>query len=117
MISYTEIKPGKILDIDGEPFVVVWTSGVVKKQRQKPHNTAKMRNLKSGSTVEKTFTQSDKLIEAELETREIKYLFTNPRTHEAMFCEPSNPASDRERPVSSALSCLFRTAVLSDQSA
>ncbi len=93
MISYTEIKPGKILNIDNEPYVVIWTSGVVKKQRQKPHNTAKMRNLCSGNTVEKTFTQSDKIHEAELETKEVKYLYTNPKTGEVMFCDPDNPSN------------------------
>jgi len=94
MISYTELKPGKILDLDNESFEIVWTSGVVKKQRQKPHNTAKMRNLRSGATVERTFTQSDKVNEAELETKKIKYLYTNPKNNEVMFCDPSNP-SDR----------------------
>ncbi len=92
MISYTEIKPGKVLSIDGEPLEVVWTSGVVKKQRQKPHNTAKLRNLRTGSTTEKTFSQADKVHEAELETREIKYLYTNPKSGEVMFCDPANPA-------------------------
>ncbi len=89
MISYTDIKPGKVLSIDNEPFEVVWTSGVVKKQRQKPHNTAKMRNLRSGATVEKTFSQSDKIIEADLETTPVKYLYTN--KGESMFCDPNNP--------------------------
>jgi len=92
MIGYADIKPGKVLVMDNEPYEVLWTSGVVKKQRQKPHNTAKMRNLKTGSTVEKTFTQSDKISEAELETREVKYIFTNPKSHEVMFCDPDNPA-------------------------
>ena len=94
MISYTELKPGKVLVIDNDPLEVVWTSGIVKKQRQKPHNTVKMRNLRTGSTVEKTFTQSDKIEEAELSTRELKYLYTNPKTNEAMFCSPTDP-SDR----------------------
>jgi len=92
MIGYAEIKPGKVLVMDNDPYEVLWTSGVVKKQRQKPHNTAKMRNLKTGSTTERTFTQSDKILEAELETREVKYLFTNPKSHEVMFCSPDNPA-------------------------
>ncbi len=94
MISYTDIKPGKVLVLDNDPYAVVWTSGVVKKQRQKPHNTAKMRNLCTGATVERTFSQSDKVLEAELETKEVKYLYTNPNSGEIMFCSPDNP-SDR----------------------
>ena len=93
MLSYTDIKLGKIITIDDEPFVVTWTSGIVKKQRQKPHNTAKLRNLRTGNTIEKTFTQADKIEEAELETREIKYLYTNPKNGESMFCDPDNPSN------------------------
>ena len=90
MLSYTEIKPGKVIELDGDPFEVVWTSGVVKKQRQKPHNTAKLKNLKSGATVERSFTQADKIEEAELQVREIKYIFN--KKDEYWFTDPDNPA-------------------------
>lgn len=89
MLSYTEIKPGKVIVIDDEPYLVVWTSGVVKKQRQKPHNTAKLKNLKTGSTIEETFTQADKIEEAELESRELKYLYN--KRDEFWFQDPDNP--------------------------
>ncbi len=89
MLSYTEIKPGKIIELDGDPYEVVWTSGVVKKQRQKPHNTAKLKNLKTGSTIEKVFTQSDKIEDANLGSRNIKYLYTN--RGEYWFSDPDNP--------------------------
>lgn len=89
MLSYTDITPKKVIIFDGDPYEVVSTSGVVKKQRQKPHNTAKMRNLRTGATVEKTFTQSDKIEEAELEVDEMKYLFTN--RGESWICDPNNP--------------------------
>lgn len=92
MLSYTELKPGVLIVLDGEPFEVVATSGVVKKQRQKPHNTAKMKNLRSGATVEKTFGQADKIIEADIETREIQFVYAN--RGDVVFTDPSNP-SDR----------------------
>ena len=89
MLSYTDIKPGSLIVLDDEPFEVVATSGVVKKQRQKPHNTAKMRNLRSGATVEKTFTQADKIVEADLAIREIQYIYAN--RGDVVFCDPNNP--------------------------
>ncbi len=89
MLSYTEIKPGKLIVLDDEPYEVTWTSGVVKKQRQKPHNTAKLKNLKTGSTIEKTFTQADKIEEAELEKKPIKYLYQ--KRDELWFASPDNP--------------------------
>jgi len=89
MFSYNEIKPGVLLVLDGDPFVVASTSGVVKKQRQKPHNTAKLRNLRTGSTVEKVFTQSDKIVEADITTREIQFVYAN--RGEYIFSDPKNP--------------------------
>jgi len=90
MLSYTEVKPGKLLVLDGDPFEVVATSGVVKKQRQKPHNTAKMKNLRSGATVEKTFSQSDKIVEAEVEIKEIQFVYAN--RGDIVFADPNNPS-------------------------
>lgn len=89
MLSYTEIKPGVLIVLDGDPFEVVATSGVVKKQRQKPHNTVKMKNLRSGSTVEKQYTQSDKIVEADITIREIQFVYKN--RGEAFFADPKNP--------------------------
>lgn len=89
MLSYTEVKPGILIVLDGDPFEVMATSGVVKKQRQKPHNTAKMKNLRSGATVEKTYTQADKIIEADISIREIQFIYEN--RGEIMFADPNNP--------------------------
>lgn len=92
MLSYTDVKPGVLIVLDGEPFEVLTTSGVVKKQRQKPHNTAKMRNLRSGATVERTFAQSDKIIEADIESRDIQFIYAN--RGDVVFSDPHN-LSDR----------------------
>lgn len=89
MLAYNEIKPGQIIVFEDAPFLIVSTSGVVKKQRQKPHNTAKMRGLRSGATVEKTFTQSDKIVEADIATRDIQFVYAN--RGEATFADPHNP--------------------------
>ena len=89
MLDYTDLKPGKFIVLDSDPYEVVWVSGVVSKQRQKPHNTAKLKNLRSGASIEKTFTQSDKIEEADLETREIKYIFR--KKDEFWFTDPNNP--------------------------
>jgi len=90
MLSYTGITPKKIIILGDEPHEVLSASGVVKKQRQKPHNTAKLRNIVSGATIERTFTQADKIEEANIETREVKYLYTNNKD-ESWFCDPTNP--------------------------
>ena len=91
MINYNDIKPGKIIELEGEPFEVL-DSNFAKKNRQKPVNQVKLKNLISGSVVEKAFRQTDKIHEAEVTKEEIKYLYTN--RGESMFCKPDNP---RER--------------------
>ena len=90
MLGYTEIKPGMIIVLDGQPFEIISTTGVVKKQRQKPHNTAKLKNLYTGATIEKTFTQADKIEEAELEKKEYEFVFAG--RGKAVFKNPENPA-------------------------
>lgn len=89
MLSYTEIKPGTIVVVDGAPFEVMATSGVVKKQRQKPHNTAKMKNVRTGATIEKTYTQADKIVEADIETKDIQFVYAN--RGDIVFTDPHNP--------------------------
>ncbi|PIR82717.1 elongation factor P [Candidatus Kaiserbacteria bacterium CG10_big_fil_rev_8_21_14_0_10_59_10] len=92
MLSYSNIAPKHIIVLDGEPYEVASTSGVVKKQRQKPHNTAKLRNLKTGSIVERTFTQADKIEEADVVTKKVTFIYTRPEKDEWWFHEAGNPA-------------------------
>lgn len=88
MIDYINIKPKKVIILDGDPYIVM-TSHVKKKNRQKPSNQTKLKNLISGATIEKAFHQSDKVEEAEIETRDIKYLYNN--KGEWWFCAKDNP--------------------------
>lgn len=97
MLSYADIKPGQLILLDNEPFEVVSTSGVVKKQRQKPHNTAKLRGVRTGSVVEKTFSQADKIEEAEIETRDMRFIYS--RGSEAVFANPNDPSDRFSLPV------------------
>lgn len=88
MLTYNQIKRGKVIDIDGEPYKVL-TSHVMKKNRNKPSNQTKLKSLVSGKNIEKTFHAADKVTEAELERRDIKYLYIKGR--EVMFCNADNP--------------------------
>lgn len=91
MLDYNEIKPRTYIVLDGEPYEVI-NSWVVKKNRGKPTNQTKIKSLVSGKVAEKTFHASDRVQEADIETRDIKYLYT--KQDEIWFCEPDNP---RER--------------------
>lgn len=89
MLEYNEIIPKKCVVMDGEPYEVL-SSHVFRKQMRKPVNATKLRNMISGRVMEYSFGQSEKAEEAEIEEREIKYLYNN--KGEFWFCEVNDPA-------------------------
>lgn len=89
MLEYNEITPKKCIVMDGEPYEVL-SSHVFRKQMRKPVNATKLRNMITGRVMEYSFAQSEKAEEAEIEEREIKYLYTN--KGEYWFCEANDPS-------------------------
>ena len=87
MLSYNEIGVRKFIVLEGEPYEVV-DSHIFRMQQRKPQNKTKLKNLISGRVVEMTFHQSDKAEEAEIEYKEIQYLYSNRGEH--WFCEKSD---------------------------
>lgn len=77
--------------MDGDPYVVL-SSNISKKDRQKASNAVKMKNLRTGGVVDRTFHQADVLQEADIEKKEVKFLYEN--RGEYWFCSPTDP-SDR----------------------
>jgi elongation factor P len=90
-IQYNEILPKRTVVLDGDPYVVL-TSNISKKDRQKASNAVKMKNLRTGGVIDRTFHQADVLEEADIEKKDVKFLYTN--KGEYFFCPPDNP---RER--------------------
>ncbi|MBI5400666.1 MAG: elongation factor P [Candidatus Yonathbacteria bacterium] len=91
IIDYNEITPKKCIVLNGEPYEVL-SSHVAQKQKRRPTNQTKLRHLITGRVVEQTFQQSDRAEEADIETKEIKYLYSG--KSESWFCDPKDP-SDR----------------------
>ncbi len=89
MLAYNEVLPKKIVLVNGEPFEVV-SAWVFRKQQRKPVNQTKLRNLKTGSTIEMTFHVSDKVEEAEIESHPAKFIYN--RNGEWFFHELDNPS-------------------------
>ncbi len=90
-VEYNQILPKRTVIMDDDPYVVL-SSSISKKDRQKASNNVKMKNLRTGGVVDRTFHQSDVLEEADIEKREVKFLYEN--RGEYWFCPPDNP-SDR----------------------
>lgn len=91
MLAYNEVLPKKIVLVNNEPYEVV-SAWVFRKQQRKPVNQTKLRNLKTGSMIEMTFHVSDKVEEAEIETRLAMFIYN--RNGEWFFHAAGKP-SDR----------------------
>ena len=89
MLEYNEIVERKFIILDGAPYEVV-SSHVFRKQQRKPVNATKLRNLLTGKITERSFHQSEKVEEAEIISREIKYLYAN--KGEYWFSEINDPS-------------------------
>ena len=76
--------------MNDEPWEVL-TSHVFRKQQRKPVNATKLRNLITGKVTEQSFHVSEKVEEAEIDSREAKYLYNN--RNEYWFCDPKNPSN------------------------
>lgn len=89
-VNYNEILPKRTVIMDDAPYVVL-SSTIIKKGRGKASNNVKLKNLLSGNVIDRTFHQADVLDEAELEKRDIKYLYNN--RGEYWFCTPDDPSN------------------------
>lgn len=74
MISTSDFQTGLTIEVDGEIY------SVIEFQHVKPGKGAafvrsKLRNLRSGSTTEKTFRAGEKMAKAHLERNEVEYLY------------------------------------------
>lgn len=86
-LQYNEIREKKIILYDGEPAEVV-ESHVARTQQRKPQNQVKLRSLISGKTISATYHVSDTADEADIDKKEVKFLYHN--RGEYWFCDPEN---------------------------
>lgn len=86
MLSLTEIKIGKVLLINKEPYVVV-KADHHKMGRGGAVLKTKLRNVLSSNVMERTFQGSDKAEEAEVEYRKADYLYKDERNAYFMDAE------------------------------
>ncbi|MDI3496572.1 MAG: elongation factor [Patescibacteria group bacterium] len=87
MLSFNEIKTGKVIKVNGEPFVIIKTDHH-KMGRGGAVLKTKCRNLINGNILEKTFQGAEKAEEAETETKKANYLYKD--KDEAYFMDTEN---------------------------
>lgn len=78
MASYStnEFKSGLKLMLDGDPFAIV-ENEFVKPGKGQAFNRVKLRNLKNGRVVEKTFKSGDSVEAADVMDVELQYLYND----------------------------------------
>lgn len=76
MLEYNKVTIHKYIIYEDEPWEVIG-SHVFRKQQRKPVNATKLRNLITDRVTEVSFHVSDKVEEAEINKKEIKYLYNN----------------------------------------
>ncbi|MBU6427058.1 elongation factor P [Patescibacteria group bacterium] len=89
ILEYNEITEKKFIVMDGTPYEVL-SSHVFRKQQRKPVNATKLKNLMTGKVTEYSFHQSEKAEEAEIDSKEVKYLYNN--RGKWWFSEVSDPS-------------------------
>ena len=89
-LQYNEIREKRIIIHDDEPCEVV-ESHVARTQQRKPQNQVKLRSLISGKVFPATFHVSDSADEADIEKRDITFLYEN--RGEYWFCDPNDKSN------------------------
>ncbi len=97
MLDYNEIRVGKVIIFNGEPYEVL-DSHVFRKQQRKPVNATKLKNLITGKVTEYSFHVSEKAYEAEIEAVPLIYIYNT--KGQWWFHKAGNPGERLELPVS-----------------
>lgn len=74
MYGIAELKRGKAVVVDGDPYLITWNQ-FSKQGRQGGVMSTKMKNLKTGAVIQKTFQGNDKLAPADIGYRKVQYLY------------------------------------------
>lgn len=75
-LSINDIKSGVTIFVDGEVWMVVETQHV-KPGKGAAFTRAKMRNMKTGNILDRTFRGDEKIDEAFVEERKLQYLYSS----------------------------------------
>lgn len=95
MISTNDMRPGQTLDLDGTLFTIV-SYQHVKPGKGQAFVKTKLKNVKSGAVVERTFRADEKVNLAVLDKREMQFLyedtaglvFMDSETYEQVHVDP-----------------------------
>ena len=83
MLGITDLKVGAKVQIEGAPYLIVWSQHS-KQARGGGVMKTKMKSLISGATIERTFQGNDKLDPADIGFKRAQFLYANGDDYEFM---------------------------------
>ena len=89
MLTHTDLKPGVQFIYEDQPWEVLEAS-MMKMAQRRPVIQSKIKNLIDGRVQERNFQQGDMFNEADLEKKDIKFLYQTKGQY--WFCEPKDPS-------------------------
>ncbi len=88
-LGVNELKPKTFFIFEGQPYEVLETHHL-KMQQRRPVVQTRMRNIINGKTLERNFAQSDIFEEADIEQKDVKFLYAH--RDEYWFSEINDPS-------------------------
>ena len=87
MIDVNQLRNGTAFELEGEPFLVVKYQ-FTKMGRGKGSVKVRVRNLKTGAVVDKSFITGNKVQEIQLDRKKLQYLYSD--SNQSRFMDPNS---------------------------
>ncbi len=110
MIGTGELKRGSTVEIDGSLYQIVDVHHI-KTKRSAVYRT-KLRDLRAGHIIERTFNAGEKLAAARVERREVQYLYGQETLHTVMNTATYDQITVDERVIAAELPYLTEGATV-----
>ncbi len=89
MLGMNDLRIGIFFIIEGQPYEVLFSQHL-KMQQRRPVMQTKIKNLLTGKIIERNFQQSDHFEEADIQKKEVKFLYSY--RDEFWFSEINDPS-------------------------
>jgi len=86
MISTNDFRTGQTIELEGDVYQIIEFQHV-KPGKGSAFVRSKLRNLRTGAVIEKTFNAGEKIPKARIERREVQYLYNDGKEYNFMDME------------------------------
>lgn len=90
MLSYSDLKPGTLFVLNGQPYEVL-EARFLRMQKRKPVMQTKIKNMFTAKIISRNFQPSEQFTEAKIEYKKAKFIYQH--QGKFVFCERDNPSS------------------------